>query len=442
MVLVSTSSKAGEWQIYKSYEDAGLNPKKMESLKTSFDTLNSDAFMVIRNGRVAASWGDIYRRFMLHSLRNNLIHALYGSYVSQNQIDTNLTIAQMGLDDMGKLSENEKSAKIIDLLAMRSCVFHDAAYESPRSRASKPSRDTLPPGSFFYLNNWDSNVLGQILESGFKQDFFELLMIKIARNLGMQDFRFIDGYHHWEAKHSYFPAFPIKMSARDLARLGVLYLNKGKWGNQRIFSEEWYDVSTYPRSTELGTFSQVFSGCGLMWWLPKGELAKQEAIIAVGAGGHYIAVIPKANMVIVNRMDTYAGKSITYVDFENMCLQAIDAIEKAPNPDAPIAFLPENPKKIEKIEITEDNFKKYIGNYSLPWENISINRELDYLTLESASWGIYRMIPLSDTKFIIEDMESPLEFEFKEDGTVQNLSIKLRSGQVFSATKIEAQETK
>ncbi len=425
------------WQIYKSYKDAGLNEEKMEALKTSFDTLKSDAFMVIRNGRVAASWGDIYRRFMLHSLRNNLIHSLYGYYVSQGKIDTNLTLKQLGVDRLDKLSDTEKQAKIIDLLAMRSGVFYDAAYESPNSRAGKPTRDSVSPGEYFYLNNWDSNVLGQILETGFKEDFFRIFMSKIARNTGMQDFRFIDGYHHWELKHSYFPAFPMKMSARDLARFGVLYLNKGKWGDQRIFSEEWYNLSTYPRSTELGDFNQVFSGCGLMWWLPKGRLAEYNSIVAVGAGGHYLAVIPDANMVIVNRMDSYANKAMTYVDFEKMCLQAVDAIEKAPNPEAPIAYLPDNPKKIELFDIPETKLKTYMGNYRFAWGDMAINREVNFLTLESPSWGIYRLLPVSETKFIIEDMESPLEFEFDENGETKSLSIKLRNSQVVTAYKMD-----
>ncbi len=443
ITLAFSELKAGPWQIYTNYEDAGLNAAKMEALKTSFDTLKSDAFMVIRNGRVAASWGDIYRRYMLHSLRNNLIHSLYGYYVTQAKIDTNLTLEQLGVDRLDKLSDQEKKAKIIDLLAMRSGVYYDAAYESPSARASKPARDTFQVGTHFYMNNWDSNVLGQILETGFKEDFFKIFMNKIARNIGMQDFRLIDGYHHWEVKQSYFPAFPMKMSARDLARFGVLYLNKGKWGGQRVFSEEWYNLSTYPRSTELGSFSQVFSGCGLMWWLPKGELAKYNAIVAVGAGGHYLAVIPGADMVIVNRMDSYANKGMTYVDFEKMCLQAVKAIDKDANPDAPVEYLPDNPKKIDMAEIKEEDLQKYMGNYRFAWGDMAINREANFLVMESPNWGIYRLLPVSDTKFIIEDMESPLEFEFDEKGEVQTLSMKLRNDQVVKAYKMpDAQEDK
>jgi hypothetical protein len=141
-------------------------------------------------------------------------------------------------------------------------------------------------------------------------------------------------------------------------------------------------------------------------------------------------------------MDTYAGKSMTYVDFEKLCLKAIDAIDTKANPDAPLSYLPDNPKITEPIKIAETKFSDYMGTFSLPWEQIAINRELDYLTLESANWGIYRLLPLSDTKFIIEDMESPLEFEKNDDGKIISLSIKLRSGQVVNASKSIEEGTK
>jgi hypothetical protein len=46
----------------------------------------------------------------------------------------------------------------------------------------------------------------------------------------MQDYRTRDGYYHYELDKSIHPAYPFRMSARDCARYGLLFLNRGVSG--------------------------------------------------------------------------------------------------------------------------------------------------------------------------------------------------------------------
>ena len=93
------------------------------------------------------------------------------------------------------------------------------------------------------------------------------------------------------------------MSARDLARFGLLYLNKGAWAGKQIVPADWVRESTRPYSERP---SSGF-GYGYLWWtapptpVPGG--IPEGTFIAWGAGGQHAFVIPAYDLVVVNRVD-------------------------------------------------------------------------------------------------------------------------------------------
>jgi len=155
---------AAHWQQYKSVEQAGFSPEKLKVAKALYDSIQSSAFMIVQSGRVVAAWGDIERRFKVHSIRKPLLNSLYGIYIENGTIDTNLTIGQIPITERDSLSALEQSAKIVHLLKARSGVYHPAAAEMDWVKEYRPKRDSHPPDSFWFYNNWDFNVLGTIFE--------------------------------------------------------------------------------------------------------------------------------------------------------------------------------------------------------------------------------------------------------------------------------------
>lgn len=62
-----TQSSKGNWKKYKHIEQSGFSSEKLAIAKNYYDSLNSSAFLIIQNGKVVANWGDIDRRFIIHS---------------------------------------------------------------------------------------------------------------------------------------------------------------------------------------------------------------------------------------------------------------------------------------------------------------------------------------------------------------------------------------
>ena len=241
-------------------------------------------------------------------MRKSFLSALMGPYVEDGTIDLSLTLDALGIDDVEGLSPKEKQATIYDLLTARSGIYHPAGYETPWMQSIKPARHSQAPGTWWCYSNWDFNALGTIFTKLTGHGIHETFRDLIARPLGMEDFRYDeerkDGSMVPEACSQH-PAYPFQMSARDLARFGLMFLRDGRWGTRQIIPADWVAASVLPYS-DAGTRG----GYGYMWWVARagtglpGVVQPEGSYSAWGAGGHFLVVIPPLDLVIVHRVDT------------------------------------------------------------------------------------------------------------------------------------------
>jgi CubicO group peptidase (beta-lactamase class C family) len=91
----------------------------------------------------------------------------------------------------------------------------------------------------------------------------------------------------------------VYMNARDLARLGLLHLNRGEWNGDRVLSERWVDFVRTP-APSTRDFGDFYGG---QWWLVPDHRTDlpQDAYTAAGAGGQYALVVPSHDLVVVRR---------------------------------------------------------------------------------------------------------------------------------------------
>ena len=286
---------------------SGWSEAALAELQDWSKQMHSTAVMVIHRGAVVAEWGDTEKRTELASVRKSLLSALIGIAVAERKISLDSTLAQLGIDDNPPaLSDVEKQATVRMLLQARSGVYHATLYETPAMAKARPARGSHDPGTFWYYNNWDFNALGTIYEQATGTGIYDALDRLIAKPIGMQDYRPQDGVY-FPGAASIHRAYPIRMSARDLARFALLYLNKGAWAGKQIVPADWVRDSTRPYSEQPGSGL----GYGYLWWtaLPAPEPGWLPAgtFIAWGAGGQHAFVVPAYDLVVVNRVDRDQG---------------------------------------------------------------------------------------------------------------------------------------
>jgi CubicO group peptidase (beta-lactamase class C family) len=290
-------------------EDVGWSSKKLEEAKAFAEKINSAAVMVLYDGKVFISWGNVATKYPIHSIRKPLLSALYGIFWGRGKINLDATLEELNIDDIPpSLTIEEKKATVSDLLKSRSGVYHEAAAESRDMIGARPPRGSHPHDTFYYYNNWDFNALGTIFEQVTGAKIFEAFKKEIADPIGMEDFSPDDCRYSYEEKKSKHPAYNFRLTARDMARFGLLYLRKGNWNGRQIIPAEWIEKSTKAYSMvseELGV------GYGYMWNVVLPGLGFSNigfdgkgAFYHTGVGIHTLAVLPDHKLVYIYRYDT------------------------------------------------------------------------------------------------------------------------------------------
>lgn len=308
---------------------AGWSREKLGAARDYASTIHTEAVMIVVQGRVLDAWGAIDQKFNAHSIRKSLISALCGIQVEAGSLRLEATLAGLGIDDNEPtLTEVEKRATVHDLLKARSGVYHPALYETARMKAERPPRHSHEPGTFWYYNNWDFNALGTIYEQECGSCIFEDFKRLIAAPIGMEDFEAADGSYVTGAD-SIHRAYPFRMTARDLARFGLLYLRGGQWNGRQVVPENWVRASltSYSNAGARG-------GYGYLWWIEDsgvhlpGVTLPRGSYSARGAHGHYILNIPALDLVLVHRVNTdVPGREVSASEFGELTRLVLDAYE-------------------------------------------------------------------------------------------------------------------
>ena len=326
-----------DWTWAESPESMGWSSAKLALAEAYAERIGSTAVMIVDNGVVIAGWGDLTRKYNCHSMRKSLLSALYGIYVSKGKIDLTATLGDLGIDDLTPLTEVEKTATVKDLLSARSGVYIEAAGETAAMKAMRPARGSHAPGTFWYYNNWDFNALGTIFDqlSG-EKNIYTAFDKRIADPIGMQDY-VVDEFQYRYEPYSRHPYYGFRLSTRDSARFGLLFLRNGRWGKKQIVPEDWIRESTSAHSV-IGPQS----GYGYLWWTGEGDGGLPNvdegpgSYYASGANGQNVMVMPSRNLVVVHRVNSDIGDSVDERSIGTLLWMILDAAGEAEIGDPPL----------------------------------------------------------------------------------------------------------
>ena len=104
---------------------SGWDQAKLNSAMSFMDSAGTTSVIVVQDGELVAEWGETDKISSLHSVRKSIVSSLYGIAIEKGLIDIDLTLEELGIDDRNPpLSEQEKKARLEDLLTSRSGIYH------------------------------------------------------------------------------------------------------------------------------------------------------------------------------------------------------------------------------------------------------------------------------------------------------------------------------
>jgi CubicO group peptidase (beta-lactamase class C family) len=303
----------------------GWSPEVLDET-TSFirDESNTTGLVVVDRGRIVYRFGDIEELSYVASVRKSILAMLYGFWVEHGIIDLETTLADLGFDDIGGLLPVEKQATIRDLITARSGVYHPASY-SGDDLAKAPPRGSQKPGTYMLYSNWDFNAAGAVFEYLTQRDIYDELQAQVAIPLQFEDWDRSAQHKAGDLTISKYPAYPIWVSTRDMARIGYLMLHEGNWNGRQVVSRDWTrritSVVTPVEEMNPTDRRNGYFGYGYMWWVwdgPKSIGPFQGAYTARGAVGQWITVFPSLDLVVAHKTHNVYRRSTRWESYERI----------------------------------------------------------------------------------------------------------------------------
>jgi len=284
---------------------AALQAPTTDALSSLADDFESDAIVVYCETQQAFSQGEVAERFNVASIRKSIVSALYGIAIQKGLIDPDKSLADIGFDDpVNRLSEEERQATLRHLLQSRSGIYLPALGESGSMKRRKPRRGAHEVGAYFYYNNWDFNALGVAFEQITGLTLGEAFQQWLAAPLGMQDFREQDVIYQAASGEAGLPMYRFYLTARDLARFGALYANRGSWDGAQLIPQSWIEETfTVHSNVPYG----IWDGYGMLWWYK----TNSNTWWGLGSGGQRLVVdlVRKTSIVLMNNTgQSYLGR--------------------------------------------------------------------------------------------------------------------------------------
>ena len=289
---------------------SGRDEAGLASIVGYANTLGTDTLLIVSHGKTVASLGDLSRRYAVHSIRKALLSALVGQHVGSGprRIDLDATLAELGIDDSpDPLSARQRRATVRHLIRSVSGIDHRAAagFGQRAERTRRLGRGENEPGTKWAYNNRDYNALTTIFERRTGLSVGAAFMAGIAKPAGMADFSAADVSYTSEPRVSRHRAAMFRMSGRDLARFGGLYLDGGAIGGRRLLPRSWIDRIA-DEAVETG-MDGIRAGHGYLWWVPSPETGLPEGgFQALGFGYQAPVVVPAWRTAIVHQADMTA----------------------------------------------------------------------------------------------------------------------------------------
>ncbi len=433
-----------DWPINENPSNYGWDPIQMASFnRYIIDSTVVSGLMVIHKGEVVYEFGALSQLSRTASLRKSILSILLGKYVENGTINLQETIGDLEIDDIGGLLPIEKKAKIEDLLAARSGVFKDREILDQKYL---PKRGSKVPGTYWYYDSWGFNALGHIFELKTGNNIYDEVESQLAVPLNFQDWDRLAQHKIFNEGVSNFPQYQMWFSTRDLARIGYMMLNNGKWDGEQIITEDWKEVMLKERTdyNEICSNNPYYNGLrfelgySYLWWLlhKKEDYRFTDAFMAQGNRGQVIVVYPSIETVLAFVTTEIYQRANSGSTVSNI----IDKTALLYDPEWEKNYV--NRESFKPLQLSDEQIEPILGQYKRDNQPpVTIHKGEDGLTLVFPNGKTHILIPISESRFVLKDefiidgIYKSVKFVKNKEGIVERADV--QSNQNFSLRKLD-----
>jgi len=284
-------------------EDQGLDPERLaRGVAHLSEQTGVRSLLVARHGTIVAetSYGGSGRNGKPHNVKSaskSLLSALVGIAIDRGAISgPDATLGELLPSYARELPPEKARITLGDLLTMRSGLRSTSgeqygAWVANGDWVAAALRQPVvsPPGEVFSYSTGNTHLVSAILTEACGKSTRELASEWLLEPIGAR-------IAAWERAPEgyYLGGNNLSITPRDLARLGQLYLQKGRWQGRQVVPAAWVAEST--RAHAEG-WPERYGPYGYFWWVLASD--RWESFAAIGYGGQLLVVVPELEMVVV-----------------------------------------------------------------------------------------------------------------------------------------------
>jgi CubicO group peptidase (beta-lactamase class C family) len=267
----------------------GTDYEALKYLVSGADSANTHALVVLRDGQLVGTWyaDGAREQAELMSVAKSVLNIAVGRLTTMGLIES-LDVPVSTYFPEWRAGEGEEDITIRHLMAHTSGLEPVPPHEIYRvddfvELALRSAVVTEPGGAWSYNNN-ATNLLAAVAGRAAGERLDHFVAKEVFGPLGIKEFGWsLDGVGNPHGMAG------VRMYAEDLAKLGQLVLQRGKWGGERLIDPGWFEDSLRPASNWNDQ-------SGLLWWL----ILEGEEIIGYRADGYlgqYLVIYPAEGLV-------------------------------------------------------------------------------------------------------------------------------------------------
>jgi CubicO group peptidase (beta-lactamase class C family) len=251
------------------------------------------------------------------------------------------------------------------------------------------------PGEHWAYNSSSLILIGEAIARASGLELRKFAEHHLFRPLGIKDFRWTIS-----PKGRAWVGGSARMTTREMAKIGLLMLNRGVWNDRRILSEEWIDKSTARQGEMRGGVDY-----GYAWQRSEAVVGSRlvPAYWASGNGGQYIIVFPEDDMVVVFTGGNY-DSPLSNQPFQMLLSHILPAF---------LEF-----EEAQEIKLEPEELQRFTGVYELDFEpattsTVTVHKgRLRVLTPDGEAVDL---VAHSPTRFSGDSQYGPVTFIFDAD---------------------------
>lgn len=285
----------------------------LQAVRSAGQDLHS--LMIVQHGNVVAehwmSQGKKDEPHILNSVSKTFTATAIGLAIHEGQLKLTDKLVSFFPDKLpAEVSDNLAAITVRDLLTMNCGHDTDPTAAIREKKGNDWVEDFLAwpvlhkPGTFFCYNSVGTYMLSAILQKVTGQKVVDYLTPRLFKPLGITDARWDESPQGINTG-----GWGLFLKTEDLAKMGQLFLQKGRWNGKQLIPEDWVTAASSKQVPSLPAgmkpemveklqmtpeTSDWLQGYGYQMWR-----CRHNAYRADGANGQYIIVLPELDAVIV-----------------------------------------------------------------------------------------------------------------------------------------------